>query len=150
MHSKKYSICRAHIYVKLLELKICIIECPRSAHHLMKNRFSANHEIETPYKHSRTDNTIIEKKSWWGEKHHKGFHPFLLHFENNRRVICEQKSKIYLINGWWPPFINNNFWRHVITKQHQQVNLYVTWYKSRDVIIVRCHMMKVICLENAN
>ena len=41
-------------------------------------------------------------------------------------------------------YMTNNLWRHVIPKQHQLVQLSITWHKSRDIISVRYHEMKVI------
>ena len=41
-------------------------------------------------------------------------------------------------------YMTNNLWRHVIPKLHQLVQLYITWHKSRDIISVRYHEMKVI------
>ena len=41
-------------------------------------------------------------------------------------------------------YMTNNLWRHVIPKLHQLVKLYITWYKSRDIIGVRYDEMKVI------
>ena len=39
-------------------------------------------------------------------------------------------------------------WRHINLKLHQLGYLYVTWPKSRDVISVRYHVMKLITPEN--
>ncbi len=41
-------------------------------------------------------------------------------------------------------YMTYNLWRHVIPKLHQLVQLYITWHKSRDIISVRYHEMKVI------
>ena len=39
-------------------------------------------------------------------------------------------------------------WRHINLKLHQLGYLYVTWPKSRDVISLRYHVMKLITPEN--
>ena len=44
-------------------------------------------------------------------------------------------------------YMTNNSWRHMNLKLHQLGYLYVTWPKSRDVISVRYHVMKVITPE---
>ena len=44
-------------------------------------------------------------------------------------------------------YMTNNLWRHMNLKLHQLGYLYVTWPKSRDVISVRYHVMKVITPE---
>ena len=45
--------------------------------------------------------------------------------------------------------MTNNFSRHVKLKQHQLVQLYITWHKSRDVNRVRYHVMKFISSQKS-
>ena len=70
--------------------------------------------------------------------------PYLLHFGNIQERHFWKKNPNFIFWSLMTSYMTNNLWRHVIPKLHQLVQLYITWHKSRDIISVRYHEMKVI------
>ena len=75
------------------------------------------------------------------------FNPYLLHFGNIQERHLWKKNPKFTFWSLMTSYMTNNLWRHMNLKLHQLGYLYVTWPKSRDVIRVRYHVMKVITPE---
>ena len=73
--------------------------------------------------------------------------PYLLHFGNIQERHLWKKNPKFTFWSLMTSYMTNNLWRHMNLKLHQLGYLYVTWPKSRDVIRVRYHVMKVITPE---
>ena len=73
--------------------------------------------------------------------------PYLLHFGNIQERHLWKKNPKFTFWSLMMSYMTNNLWRHMNLKLHQLGYLYVTWPKSRDVIRVRYHVMKVITPE---
>ena len=84
---------------------------------------------------------IFRNVTFWG------FKPYLLHFGNIQERHLWKKNPKFIFWSLMTSYIVDYLWRHMNLKQTQLGYLYVTWPKSRDVISVRYHVMKVITPE---
>jgi len=75
------------------------------------------------------------------------FNPYLLHVGNIQERHLWKKNPKFIFWSLMTSYIADYLWRHMNLKLHQLGYLYVTWPKSRDVISVRYHVMKVITPE---
>ena len=73
--------------------------------------------------------------------------PYLLHFGNIQERHLWKINPKFTFWSLMTSYMISNLWRHMNLKQHQLGYLYITWPKSRDVISVRYHVMKVITPE---
>ena len=85
----------------------------------------------------------FENRFWRGFS----LNPYLLHFGNIQERHLWKKNPKFTFWSLMTSYMTNNLWRHMNLKLHQLGYLYVTWPKSRDVIRVRYHVMKVITPE---
>jgi len=77
----------------------------------------------------------------------RSVNPYLLHFGNIQERHLWKKNPKFMFWSLMTSYIADYLWRHMNLKLHQLGYLYVTWPKSRDVISVRYHVMKVITPE---
>ena len=96
---------------------------------------------------SLLERTNMELKSKVDLFWKKMFNPYLLHFGNIQERHLWKKNPKFTFWSLMTSYMTNNLWRHMNLKLHQLGYLYVTWPKSRDVIRVRYHVMKVITPE---
>jgi len=76
------------------------------------------------------------------------FNPYPLHFGNIQERHLWKKNPKFTFWSLMTSCMVEYLWRHINLKLHQLGYLYVTWPKSRDVISVRYHVMKLITPEN--
>ena len=74
--------------------------------------------------------------------------PYLVHFGNIQERHLWKKNPKFTFWSLMTSYMVEYLWRHINLKLHQLGYLYVTWPKSRDVISVRYHVMKLITPKN--
>ena len=72
----------------------------------------------------------------------------LLHFGNIQERHLWKKNPKFTFWSLMTSYMVEYLWRHINLKLHQLGYFYVTWPKSRDVISVRYHVIKLIIPEN--